>query len=243
MSSSSNARNFTETLINSLQSHGVEAAYPLLDEILKEGTPFRLLDIIGAGIGKIPSVQTDHFLQRIARQKREGGWVVIASALRENLDDSLPCTLEKCRGFIVQANIWYGCDTFGERVIGPALLSQFDRSLDILQPWREDPNRWVRRAVGVGGHFWAKRKKGAPTSFTECAELLDFFISMLADRDLDAAKGIGWALKTLGRYYPAMVRDLLVFLIHDRGQRIHPVIKRKTTKFLPMEMKQELQGK
>lgn len=131
----------------------MDSAYGLLAPVLGERTPFRYLDRIGRAIGAGPASHLDAMLEKTASEQTEGGWVVIASALGQRLDRDLDGAFALCRSYIVAADVWYGADILGERVPGPALVADFEPSLALLAPWRQDPNRWVRRAVGVSVHF------------------------------------------------------------------------------------------
>jgi hypothetical protein len=153
--------------------------------------------------------QFDCITDAIAGQRSQGGWVVIASALRARLPESLEGTLDATRRYIIQADVWYGCDTLAERVPGQALVDRFHDALQYLSGWRMDANFWVRRAAGVAGHFWFKRAHGEARHEQSVLELLNFYRDMLGESDYEAAKGIGWALKTGGRYYPRLLGDWL----------------------------------
>lgn len=184
-------------------------AYTLLSPILAERTPFRLLDVIGEQVGAALLKSINPFLDHVAAQKTMGGWVVIASALREQLERDFPGAFAHCHKYVITADVWYATDILGERVPGPALVTDFDRALAALSPWREDENRWVRRTVGVAVHLWAKRSRGTAELSLQAGQLLSFLESMFEERDIDAIKGIGWGLKTLGKHYPDLAADWL----------------------------------
>ena len=211
--------------------------YGLLAPILAERTPFRLLDLIGEGLAECPAAELDPFLSEVAAHATIGGWTVIASALRARIPVDLAGTLDWARGYIIKADTWYACDCFGERVLGQAVVDQFQPALRLLSPWRADANRWVRRSVGVAGHLWAKRTRGADEYLSQAVELLNFYRPMLEERQFDSAKGVGWALKTLGRYYPEV---LLNFLKENGNISIAAVIRRKALKFMPEDKKVQL---
>jgi 3-methyladenine DNA glycosylase AlkD len=177
-------------------------AYALLSPILARRTSFRLLDVIGEQISAASLESVNPFLDHVAAQKTMGGWVVIASALGGQLEHDLPGAFTRCRKYIILADVWYATDILGERVPGPALVKDFDRALAALSSWREDENRWIRRTVGVAVHLWAKRSRGAAELSLQAGQLLSFLEPMFEERDIDAIKGIGWGLKTLGKYYP-----------------------------------------
>lgn len=242
LKSSQQAREFGAKVAEELSRSGSEAGLNLLNEILCERTPFHLLDHVGAAIHQAGQDKANQLLDMIASQRREGGWVVIASALRERLPEELPETLEACRKYIIQADIWYGCDIFGERVPGPALLSYFQPALDQLAGWRMDANRWVRRSLGVAIHFWAKRTRGKSQFEPQANQLLDFLSPAFEDKNMDAAKGIGWALKTIGRHYPKIAGAWLEEQLLERKRKPAAIVKRKALLYLPAEIKRKFEG-
>jgi 3-methyladenine DNA glycosylase AlkD len=226
------ARDLGKVLSESITAGRPSEAYQRLAPILQEKTPFRLLDVIGAEIALGDSESVNVFLEQIARNRTMGGWVVIASALRQQLADDLPGAFERCRRYVVSADVWYATDILGERVPGPALVSEPDRALAQLAPWREDENRWVRRTTGVAVHFWAKRSRGAAHLAQVASTLLDFLEPMFVERDTDAVKGVGWGLKTLGKHYP----DLTAEWLATQVRRPHRALMiRKATTYLSPE--------
>jgi 3-methyladenine DNA glycosylase AlkD len=220
-----------------VQAGQPEEAYSLLSPVLAERTPFPLLGRIGEPVGAGPLKGANAFLERIAADKTEGGWVVIGSALGQQLDRDPAGAFARCRDFIIAADVWYATDILGERVPGPALVADFQPALDLLNPWREDANRWVRRAVGVAAHFWTKRSRGKAASQAEA--LLAFLEPMFEEWDLDAVKGVGWGLKTLGKYYPDLVAD---WLAQQMGRRHRALMLRKALTYLSDEQRARATG-
>ncbi|MCI0477063.1 MAG: DNA alkylation repair protein, partial [Anaerolineales bacterium] len=54
---------------------------------------------------------------------------------------------------------------------------------------------------------------------------------MFCERDMDAVKGIGWALKTLGKFYPALATEWLREMVaHETDYRA--LMLRKATTYL-----------
>jgi len=161
------ARELGKRIAALVQAGQIAQAYDLLSPVLAGRTPFRLLDRIGEAVGAGPLEEAcpeydrraNTFLERIAADRTEGGWVVIASALGGQLDRDPEGAFARCREYIMAADIWYATDILGERVPGPALVAYLQPALDLLAPWRQDANRWVRRTVGVAAHFWAKRSR------------------------------------------------------------------------------------
>ena len=225
-----------------VQNNQPDQAYAALAPILAARTPFRLLDRIGRAAGAAPSPGLDPLLDRVAAGKTEGGWVIIGSALGQQLSRDLDRASARCRAFIVAASVWYGADILGERVPGPALVTSFEPALAQLVPWRDDADRWVRRAAGVAVHFWAKRSRGAPELSAQAEALLAFLEPMFGEWEIDAAKGIGWGLKTLGRHYPALVSDWLDEQVVQKQRRHRALVLRKATAYLSEEQRARLTG-
>jgi len=206
-------------------------AFAILAPVLAERTSFRLLDRIGARVGEGPLPQTNAFLTSIARDKPMGGWPLIGSALAAQLAGDLEGALDRSRAFIISGDVWYAADTLAERVPGVALVTDFQRTLPILVDWRSDSNRWVRKSAGVAIHLWAKRSSGEERHLPKVRKLLAFLAPMFYEQDLNAVKGIGWALKTLGRYYPDVVTPWLVQRL-TRRRAYRPLMLRKATTYL-----------
>lgn len=234
------ARELGERLARLVSDRQVGEACGLLFPLLTERTSFRLLDAIGERVGIQPSGSLNLFLDQVAAQRTLGGWVVIASALRRQLSRDLPAAFERCRAYVITANVWYATDTFGERVPGAALVMVFEPALALLAPWREDPNRWVRRMVGVAVHFWAKRSHGAVQFLPQARALLDLLAPLFEERDTDVIKGVGWGLKTLGKYYPELAAD---WLVQQAGRPHRALILRKATTYLPARLQQRFREK
>jgi hypothetical protein len=218
-----------EELAADIQDHPFEAAYARLAPVLAERTPFRYLERIGEIFGAGTIAPTNIFIAQIAAHKTEGGWVVIGGALRAQLGRDLGGAFERARTYIIAADVWYGADILGERVPGPGLITHFEGALRVLSVWRDDPNRWVRRAVGVGVHFWAKRSRGAADLLPQASALLDLLEPVFGEWDMDAAKGVGWGLKTLGKYYPNLVAE---WLPHQMARPHRAIVAQKAKKFL-----------
>jgi 3-methyladenine DNA glycosylase AlkD len=231
-----------ERIAQLIRARNPDAAYSLLAPILSGPLPFRLLDRIGAPVGLEALPQVNSFLDTIASHQTEGGWVVIASALRQQLDRDREGSFERCRRYVMDAAIWYATDILGERVPGPALVDDFKPVLKLLRPWRDDENAWVRRTAGVAAHFWAKRSRGDAEHLREARALLEFLAPVFEERDMNAVKGFGWALKTLGRNYPDLLTEWLVEEA-PRRPRHRALMLRKALKFLPEAHRERVRAK
>jgi hypothetical protein len=244
------ARELGKRIAGLIQAGQPDNAYALLAPVLAERTPFRLLDRIGEAVGAGPldatcperSRRANAFLERVAADRTEGGWVVIGSALGQQLDRDSVGAFTRCREYIIAADVWYAADILGERVPGPALVADFQPALDLLAPWREDADRWVRRTVGVAVHFWAKRSRGAAEYIAQVEALLAFLEPMFEEWDMDAVKGVGWGLKTLGRHCPDLVADWLAQQVVHRQRRHRAIMLRKALTYLSDEQRARATG-
>jgi hypothetical protein len=219
-----------------------QQAYALLAPVLAERTPFRLLDRIGAVLGSGPLPATNAFLSQIAAERTMGGWVVIASALGQQLDRDPDGAFDRCRVYVAAAGTWYAADILGERLPGPALVADFEPALARLAPWRQDDDRWVRRTVGVAVHFWAKRSRGASELAPRAEALLALLAPLFEEQEIDAVKGVGWGLKTLGRHYPDLLTGWLVEQVVHQNRHPRALMVRKALTYLPPEQRARVTG-
>jgi 3-methyladenine DNA glycosylase AlkD len=227
------ARTLGSRLAGYVRDGDMAQAHALLAPVLAERESFAKLRLIAEPIGTEPLEPVNALLDRIAADKTMGGWVVIAKALEQQLGRDLAGALGRCQAFIIAADVWYGADTLGEGVMGEALVQYFAPTLALLRPWREHSNAWVRRAVGVSVHFWAKRSDGAAVLASRAEALLALLAPMFGEWDMAAVKGVGWGLKTLGRYYPDLVTDWLVSEALPNQQRYRALMLRKALTYLP----------
>ncbi len=231
-----------QSIVTLLQADQLDQAYKLLMPILAERTPFAMLRRIGSEIGQNPLECVDDFLARIAATKTEGAWPVISGLLASQLEKNLPGSIERCRTFILEADVWYAADTLGDWVVGQALVDHFQSTLEQIRPWREDTNSWVRRAVGTSIHYWAKRSRGSEDLTWEASTLLSFLDPMFEEQDMKVVKGIGWGLKTLGKYYPDLLSPWLANQIVQRQRPHRALMLRKALTYLSEEQRAQATG-
>jgi 3-methyladenine DNA glycosylase AlkD len=223
------ARELGQRMAERVRDGRTVEAYALLSPVLAVRTPFDMLRRIAEPVGPGPWQHVDAFLSLIAAGKTEGGWVVIAKVLEGQLGRDLAGALDRCRRFIIAADVWYAADVLGEGVVGQALVHHFEPALNLLPPWREDASPWVRRAVGTGAHFWAKRSRGAVELADQAKALLAFLEPMFEEWDMIAVKGVGWGLKTLGRHYPDLMAD---WLPRQAGRKHRALMLRKARTYV-----------
>lgn len=230
------ARELGQSLAALVEAEKLNEAENLLVPVLHERTKFYLLGIIGEPIGRCSLPPVNRLLERIAAGGTEGGWVVIGCALGQQLRTDPDGAFQRCRQFVKMADVWYAADILGERVPGPALVNAFEPSLERLSPWREDESRWVRRTAGVAVHYWAKRSRGSSELRPQAERLLAFLEPVFTEWDMDAVKGVGWGLKTLGKYYPELAS---AWLQHQTHRKHRALMLRKARTHLPNEHSQQ----
>ena len=238
----SKANTIGEEIAVCIRDGDVDSACALIEPKLKERIPFSSLDRIGVIIGKCSLETVNLFLTRIADGKTMGGWVVIGSALGEQLDRDFCGAFMRGRDYIIAGDAWYTADILGERVPGPGLVNGFDQGIASLKSWRLHHNHWVRRTVGVSAHYWAKRSRGAEKYTSSAEELLIFLTPMFCEWNMDAAKGIGWGIKTLGKYYPQLVTAWLVDLLRNPQIHYRALMLRKATTYLQEAQKEQVKS-
>ena len=220
-----------------LRSAELEAAYALVAPLLERRIRFEQLGRVGKAAGLVRDANLFPFLDRLAAEAREGGWPIIGAALGQRLAIDLAGTFERCRSYVVAGDVWFAADILAERVPGPALVDRFEPACLLLEPWRSDPCRWVRRAVGVAAHFWAKRSHGRNELRHQASALLAFLDPMFEEWEMDSVKGVGWGLKTLGKHYPEMLTHWLEDHVVNRKRRHRALMLRKAIAYLSDEQR------
>jgi 3-methyladenine DNA glycosylase AlkD len=231
------ARELGEQIAIHVEAGEMAEADRLLKPVINSRIKFAMLDQIGAALGLRPLAAVNEYLDHIVTTQTQGVWVIIGSALGKQLDRDMQGAFERCRSFIIASDVWYGTDILGERVPGPALVASFEPALDLLVAWRENPNRWIRRALGVSAHFWAKRSRGAPELAPQAQSLLIALDPMFDEWDMDAVKGVGWGLKTLGKHYPNLMVDWLGQQVVGSQRRHRALMMRKALTHVSEELR------
>ena len=223
-----------------IQEGKADAAYELLTLIIADKIPFRYLHRIGKALGAQPLSSVNPLLRRLAGSQTIGAWPIIGTSLAGWFEGNLDEVLTQTRKYIIQGDTWHSTDNLGERVVGPALVQHFDETMQLLVPWRVDENRWVRRSLGTATHLWTKRAKGKPELAANAEILLAFLSPLFEEKEIDAVKGIGWGLKTLGRYYPQPVTIWLVEQAVNQQRLYHATMLRKALTYLSEEERQRV---
>jgi hypothetical protein len=65
---------------------------------------------------------------------------------------------------------------------------------------------------------------------------------MFAEWEMPAVKGVGWGLKTMGRYYPDLVASWLAEVLEDQQLRYRAHTLRKAMLYLSDDQKARVRG-
>jgi len=215
----------------------LEKTCGVLDPLAFGRTKFPILDRVGTRLGQA-SLKEAAFLEALDRMISHGSvryYVIVGSALAQRLGSNMATCLEKTAEYVVIGENWAKCDSIAERVWGEALVRNFPRAYKYLARIRDHDNRWIRRAIGVAVRYFTKRR---PTATAELRMLLVLLAPRLGERDYDAIKGIGWGLKTIGKYHP----KLLTKFLENHVKRVHPtkLMLKKATTYLSARTRQRL---
>ena len=187
-----------------------KGALKSLKPLLDTKCPFSKLDLLGKEIGQISKIYPQKiigFLDQIIDYNAMGSFVIVGQALISFLENNFEDVMQKSREYIIRGDKWYVCDIIGERSLGQALIYYFDETIPWLEEFLKDENKWVRRSAGVAVHFFSKRILDQPVKTRKLLKLLEPYIE---ERQRDVVKGIGWGLKTIGRYHPITLCGIIV---------------------------------
>ena len=237
----SEARELAGRCCDLLSAGDVEEALVQLQPVVAARTPFTSLDLTGRMIAGTATTNPAGFaalLDGLAATDALGAWPLIGSALAAAyLPHDTPRAFAAARRYILRAGVWHATDAIGERVLGEGLQVDFDTAHSLLAGWREEADPWLRRAVGVAVHRYTKRERDRPA---QVARLLDLLAPLFEERETITLKGVGWGLKTIGKFYP----DLLVSWLREQLASKQPrrLMVRKAVTYLPAEIKKEFLG-
>lgn len=229
----------SEKVFAAVNSKQFEQALNLVKPLLDNKIPFSTLDKLGLLIGqKFPSLDSSllTFYNQIIDYNAMGSYVLVAKSLTCFLPKQLDLVLEKARRYIINGDVWYVCDSIGERTIGQALSNQFDRTLPWIKKFLKGKNAWIRRSAGVAIHNFAKNNRNSPK---QIKILLKTITPYIEETDKDALKGIGWGLKTIGHYYPQLAADFLTDQL-KQNKKISSIIIRKSLTYLPQNYQNQI---
>ena len=165
--------------------------------------------------------ETVVFLNDLLKKETIGGFVLAGKGLQNFTEAHHRKSLEAAKRFIAPISEWYGCDIVGERVMGYALWKLPEETLPELKKYLSDENPWIRRVVGVAGHYAVK--KGLKRKYVE--ELFSLLMTQAHVTDFHTKTGTGWAAKTIAKFHPDIVHKYEEKILGDPN--IRPWFKTK----------------
>ena len=232
------ARNIAERCIEAINRHDKKGFWDALKPVLDAKVPFPLLDEIGKQLGESGKLdRQSYFLvfDEIIVTEKMGGYVIVGQALAAFLETELEASIDKAKEIITAGKKWYICDIVGERVLGQALVFYFESAVSILERMTSLEEPEVRRSIGIAIHFFAKRR---PEDTDKLGRLLSLLSSLVDDKRVFVVKGVGWGLKTIGKYQPKLVEEYLRDTLETK--RISKLMLWKATAYLDEKTKEEL---
>lgn len=232
------ARNTAEQLVKAINAGNTEAFWSVLNPVLGAKVPFPLLDEIGKLLGEAGKSEKQKYfgvIDEIVAADKMGGYVIVGQALAQFLEKQPEKSLNKAKEVVIKGKTWYVCDIVGEQVFGQALVSYFESAVLVLQKMTSLEAQEVRRSIGVGVHFFAKRR---PNDTEKMKRLLSMLSALVEDRRVFVVKGVGWGLKTIGKHQP----ELIVEFMQDtlKTKRVSKLLLRKATTYLDAKTEHKL---
>nr|MDO8099689.1 DNA alkylation repair protein [Candidatus Njordarchaeota archaeon] len=218
----------------------LDAVVLALRPILDVEYPFSKLDRLGREIGEAAHSAPSLFfkvLDRIVDYNVMGSFPIVGQALVPLLRDDIDEVMKKSREYIVKGDKWYVCDIIGERSLGYALIEYFDKTIPWFERFLKDENKWVKRSVGVAIHFFSKRVRNEPEKTRRLLNLIEPYIEV---KQADVVKGIGWGLKTIGKYHPETLASFLKNQLQAK-KKLSKLMLRKATTYLGLDEKRVIE--
>jgi hypothetical protein len=216
-------------------SEALEKLTPILDKKVK----FYKLDKLGLELGRNNLKEKEkffRFLDYVIDYDAMGGYVIASKSMITFLDDDLDTVMKKSREYILKGNVWHVCDNISERSIGQGLVDHFEETLPWLDKFLSSGEPWLQRSTGVAIHFYIKRVRDDPERADKLLGLIEPYLEVKSN---DAVKGLGWGLKTMGRYYPD-VQIPFLRKIRKSGKVVSGIIWRKALTYLDENEKAEI---
>jgi 3-methyladenine DNA glycosylase AlkD len=234
------ARNTGEKLVEAVEEGNKKLFWEVLNPVLDSKVPFTYLDEMGKILGskgKNDYQKCFGVIDEIVASDKMGGYVIVGQALAQLLETQLEASIDKAKEAVIKGKTWYVCDIIGERVFGQALVDYFESAFSVLQKMTSAQEQEVRRSIGVGVHFFAKRRQKDVEGMKRLLSLLSVLVE---DKRVFVVKGVGWGLKTIGRYQPKLIEEYVQDVL--KTKKVSKLMLWKATKYLDEKTKQKLLG-
>jgi len=177
---------------------------PVLKSKLSDDSLALFGEILGEEAAKDPERYFRAFDEMIAKQS-SGCTVIVGKALSKMLETHFDQCCDRARTYIAQGESYETADFVGQSVLGEALVRYFDQTVGVLKNLSHDESKWVRRAVGAAVQFFSEEVRDVD----QTGRLLELTLPLMGSDDDVVLKGVGWGLKTIGRYHPELLEKFL----------------------------------
>jgi len=206
---------------------------PVLESKLSDESLSLFGEILGEEGAKDPERYFGAFDGMIAKKSR-GCYVIVGKALSRMLETRFEQACNRARDYIAEGQSFEASDLVGQSVLGAALVKYFDQTLAVLEELSHDESRWVKRAVGAAVQFFSEEVRDPDRT----RRLMELTLPLMASQDEVVLKGVGWGLKTIGRYHPQILEKFLKTQIGRRS--ISPAVVKKAIAYLDPMVGQDL---
>ena len=224
-----------------LSNYNLDIFSDLFKPILEKKCPFSKLDLIGRNLGLNLKDKPELLIKGfdiLIESNKMGSYVIVSQGLSQLMPENIDLIMEKSRQYMTYGDKWYVCDIFGERSIGMSLVNHFDITLPWIEKYLQDENKWIRRSAGVSIHFFSKRILDRKE---RTLILLNILEPHIEEKQIDIVKGIGWGLKTIGKYHPEVLTEFLLEQL-SKEKKISKIMLRKALTYLPDDKKAEIES-
>lgn len=203
-----------EEAINIYNDSGTDAFIKFIHaELLKKKVRFPLLEFAAKKIFiSVPHKNQIEITDNIIALHEIGSNTIVGMILQLRLEKHFSQSINKAIEYIIEGDEWYVCDIIGERVMGYALLSQPEKTILVMKKLSKHSDKWIVRCVGVATHYAVK--KGLKKKFVH--EMFALLLSLSTVTDFHTKKGVGWAAKTIAKFYPDIISDFKIEIENEK---------------------------
>ena len=183
---------------------GIKAALREQQETV--GSPVPVLKNIGKAIAKVAAQQVADFIpltralwDEYGREGRVVALIPLGQMELAEPETILPLLQDLCRTCIT----WEDADRLAMDALEPVIRKAPQQWLGRIEPWLDDPNKWLRRAAIIVVGRLAMQQ----ASYTATA--LQWSERLLLDQESDVKRAVSFAIRLAARGDPALVVDFL----------------------------------
>jgi 3-methyladenine DNA glycosylase AlkD len=220
-----------------LSGDNLDAFWSCLQPVVEAKFSNESLSLFGEILGEEAAKDPDRYFRafdEMIAMKSHGCYLIVAKALSKMLETHFEPCWHRARDYIAQGESFEASDYVGQGVLGEALIRYFDQTVGVLEELSRDESRWVRRAVGAAVQFFSEEVRDADRN----RRLLELTLPLMGSDDEVVLKGVGWGLKTIGRYHPDLLEKFLKTHIGRRG--ISLAVVKKAVAYLDPSVGQDL---